>query len=81
MKQCCSYYQAKVDKEKTWFVVGTFRNEDHVAFERAIEGQTEILEFFVPQDQEDYFLILIQRLKEMGYILWFEKKDNRFCNA
>lgn len=77
-KQYCFYYQAVVDRKKTWFVVANFRNEDHIAFERAIEGQTNVFEFFVPREQEVYFLDLMQKLMAQGYVLWFEKKSNRF---
>jgi len=80
-KQYCSYYQARVLKEKTWFVVGMFRNEDHVAFERTMDGRPEILEFFVPESQETEFLWLMQALQKRGYVLGLEKLKNRFAEG
>ncbi len=71
------YYQAKVIKKKTWFVSGVFRNENNIAFARALEGYKDVFEFFVPQDQEEYFLYVINYLKNTGYVLSFEKKPNR----
>jgi hypothetical protein len=78
-KEYCTYYQARVEKNKTWFMVGSFRNDDHIAFERAFEGQTDLFEFFVPVDQEKYFLHLIQCLQKRGVVLEFEKKPNRLA--
>jgi len=77
MTNICSYYQAHVLVEKTWFIVGVFRNEDHIAFERTSDDRHDILEFFVPKDQEADFLTLIGMLQKRGYILSLEKLPNR----
>jgi hypothetical protein len=74
----CEYYQAKVLKEKTWFLSASIRNERNVAFARAITGKTDTFEFFVPKDQEKIFLHLIEALKKRGIIISVEKKPNRF---
>jgi hypothetical protein len=71
------YYQAKVLKEKTWFLSASIRNESNVAFARAIKGDTGTFEFFVPKDQEERFLSLMDALKKRGIILSLEKKPNR----
>jgi hypothetical protein len=78
-KQYCSYYQAQLERTKTWFVVGSLRNEDHIAFERAVDGQVGLFEFLVPQDQEQAFLHLMQYFLNHGHVLWLEKKPNRFA--
>lgn len=77
IKQYCEYYQARVKRETTWFVVGCFRNEDHIAFERTLDKQSEILEFFVPKGQEFFFLDLMSYMKRKGYVLQLEKHANR----
>jgi hypothetical protein len=77
-KDYCLYYQAGVTREKTWFVVGALRNEDHVAFERAMEGQQNTLEFLVPTDQESSFIEFVTHLQQCGFLLWFKKQANRF---
>ena len=73
----CQYYQATVLKIKTWFVSGVFRNEDNVVIARALEGCSDVFEFFVPQEQEGYFLELMGYLQQEGSVLSFEKKPNR----
>lgn len=71
------YYQATVVKKRAWFVSGCFRNEDHVAFARALNGSSTIFEFFVPQDQKERFLDLINYLLQDGAIVSYEQKENR----
>jgi len=73
----CEYYQATVFKKKTWFLSASIRNESNVAFARALEGMSDIFEFFVPKDQEERFLYLMQTLQNRGIILSLEKKPNR----
>ena len=73
----CEYYQANVLRKKTWFLSAAMRNESNVAFARALEGENDLFEFFVPKDQEERFLFLINTLKVRGIILNFEKKENR----
>jgi hypothetical protein len=77
----CLYYQAQVNREKTWFVVGALRNEDHVAFERAMENQPNTLEFLVPPDQEALFLEFINHLQQYGAIVAYKKHENRFLSS
>jgi hypothetical protein len=78
VNEYCLYYQAIVNREKTWFIVGALRNEDHIAFERAMDGQSDTLEFLVPPDQETLFLEFIQHLQHRGVVIKYEKQANRF---
>lgn len=73
----CQYYQARVRKEMAWFVVGGFRNEGNIAFVRAVDGSSDLLEFFVPEDCVDEFLHVVRYMQERGYFLTFEQLDNR----
>lgn len=73
----CEYYQAKVIKDKIWFLVGAFRNENHVVFDRALEGHDDVLEYFVTQEYEELFLDIINHFQKCGYVLSFEKMPNR----
>ncbi len=77
-KLYCLYYQATVQVTTTWFVIGSFRNEDHVAFERTPEGQNSVLEFFVPESQEATFLGVMGYMLDNGYVLKLEKLPNRY---
>jgi len=81
MKKYSEYYIAHVNISKTWFIGGIFRNEDNLAFERTIDGQNELLEFFVTRDLEQTFLALMDDLKAGGYIISWEKKPNRYLDT
>ncbi|KKQ33585.1 MAG: hypothetical protein US49_C0001G0265 [candidate division TM6 bacterium GW2011_GWF2_37_49] len=73
----CHYYQAQVNVPYTWFITGVFRNENNIVFERAMKDDSSRLEFFVAPDYEDLFLVIMQYLQKNGYVLNFEKKENR----
>lgn len=73
----CNYYLAKSLKEKTWFVVGCFRNEENLVFERTLNTSDSSLEFFVTPDLEDQFLKIMEYLQKNGYILELKKLENR----
>jgi len=77
----CEYYHAQTLKKKTWFVVGCFRNEDNLVFERTVDLEKSVLEFFVPQDNEERFLDVMNYLKKNGYVLSLEKLPNRLAKS
>ena len=74
------YYVADVLKEKTWFLSACMRGEENVALARALEGKKNVFEFFVPKDQEEDFLRVMEELKSRGVVLSLEKKENRIKN-
>lgn len=73
----CNYYLAKSIKEKTWFVVGCFRNEENLVFERTLDTTDSSLEFFVTPDLEAQFLKIMEYLQKNGYVLELKKLENR----
>ena len=73
----CEYYQAKVVKDKIWFIAGCLRNEDHLVFERALARHNNVLEYFVTKDREEEFLDYMKHFQKLGYVLALEKMPNR----
>lgn len=71
------YYQAHVQKELCWMVTATIRYCDHVAFDRTIDKEGSIFEFYVAPDLEDEFLSVAHRLLQKGIFLSLEKLPNR----
>jgi len=69
----CAYYQGYLVKEKSWFVVGVLRNEDHVCFERTVDKKTGLFEFFVPPAQEELFVRIMTHLQAQECLYSFEK--------
>jgi hypothetical protein len=76
-KKLCQYYQAHVDKKMTWFVVATLKSQENIQFDRTIDAEKSIFEFFVPAEVESQFLIVIHKLIETGYVSNLQKMENR----
>lgn len=73
----CSYYVANALREKIWFLSGVLRNESNLVLDRSLSPKENIFEFFVPTDQEEHFLSIMNYLQSRGIILSLEKKKNR----
>ena len=71
------YYQAHVQKELCWMVTATIRFMDHVAFDRTIDKENSIFEFYVAPDLEDEFLQVANRLLRRNIFLTLTKLPNR----
>ena len=70
----CLFYEVNVKIENTWFVVGVFRNEDHLAFERTSDNDRSVLEFYIPSACEKEFLHIINALQLQGDVLSYKKR-------
>ncbi len=77
MKQVSLYYVAAVEKKRCWFLAATLRGTEHVAFDRCIDKEKSIFEFFVPHDMRTVFLEVMEYLKKDGVILSLEQRENR----
>ena len=73
----CEYYQAKINRPLGWFLVATLKSFDHVAFDRTLDKEESVYEFFVPKAFEKDFLGLMNFLKQENILLSLEKKENR----
>ncbi len=75
--RCGSYYQAQVDPAHGWFFVGVLRSFEHMAFDRTLDVQTSLFEFFVPQDTEEHFLDLMDYFQQEQIVSELRKLPNR----
>jgi len=73
----CLYYQAHVDPPRGWILTAILRSYEHVAFDRTIDKERSIFEFFVPVDTEPYFLAAIKQLEDAGIVSGLVKMENR----
>lgn len=74
----CLYYQARLVKEKIWFVAGLLRAENNLVFDRSLsEKDSTLFEFFVPVENKDEFLAFIDCMMRRGYITSCESMQNR----
>ena len=76
----CVYYRANVDINMTWFFVATFRALESIAFDRTLDKTTGLFEFFVPQDQEQRFISVMNSYQASGLITNLTKLPNRLSD-
>ena len=73
----CTYYQALVSKKDTWFFVATVRSYEHMMFDRTIDTNKGLFEFFVPTDYEQQFLKVMDYYVRNGLVQNLHKLPNR----
>ena len=73
----CSYYQAYVKPQTGWFVVAALKSFDHLCFDRTVDVEASIFEFFVPEQYEPTFLDIMKWMEESGYVGEIKKLPNR----
>lgn len=71
------YYQADVVKKEAYMVTSTLRFSEHVAFDRCVDVENSIFEFFIAPGLEDEFVHIMKALQTAGYITAFTRLDNR----
>ena len=76
MNYCC-YYQARVQKADTWFLVAVLRSFEHIAFDRTLDKIEGIFEFFVPEAHEHIFLELMDYFLKEHVVFDVKKLSNR----
>lgn len=75
----CLYYQAHIQRKQAWFFVAVVRSYEHVMFDRTLDTQESIFEFFVPADTRDVFLSVMNRLEELGIVTHLHQLENRLA--
>lgn len=73
----CLYYQAHVLKKDCWFLVAILRSFEHLAFDRTIDKESSLFEFYVPQATQKYFLELMDYFQKNGIVLDLQEFPNR----
>jgi hypothetical protein len=58
-------------------VTAVLRSFEHLLFERALDKEQSIFEFFVPSENEKYFLDIMQVFEKKGIISNLQKLPNR----
>ncbi len=76
----CSYYKAKILRNKLWFVTGILKNEENWVFDRTLDKNNDILEFFVIPDFEEEFLYFMELFQKGGIVITLEKLPNRLID-
>ncbi len=74
----CAYYQARVVRKDTWLLVSFLRSHEHLAFDRTLDKEQSLFEFFVPESQEELFCSIMDSLKKRAIVSQLVKLPNRF---
>ena len=77
----CRYYQAHVVKPKTWFFVATLRSFEHCCFDRTLDAEQGLFEFFVPIGMEELFLGIMQQFQDSGILSSLNRLPNRMKHS
>jgi hypothetical protein len=80
MQKYSLYYQATVERTLCWFVVAALKTYDHLCFDRTIDAEKSIFEFFVPHDMEPLFLQVMHYFQQKGLVYNLQKLPNRLIN-
>ena len=71
------YFQANLLREKIWFVVGALKSQENLCFDRALDKQENLFEFFVPEARLTEFLQCMAYFEKQGYLFNLQQKPNR----
>ncbi len=77
----CSYYQACVTKPGTLFLVATLKSFDHLCFDRSLDPDAELFEFFVPPGCEQQFLDIMHYFEREKIVRDLKKLPNRLIEG
>ena len=76
----CAYYQAHVVRKECCFLVAILRSFEHLLFDRTLDKNESIFEFFVPVDNEKTFLELMQYLEKKEVVHSVTKLPSRLAD-
>lgn len=77
----CLYYQATIERSRCWLFTSILRSFEHLCFDRTIDAQASVFEFFVPHDNEQLFLSLMNYCKSIGLAHDFKQLPNRIAQS
>jgi len=73
----CAYFQAHVNRKETYHFVSILRSFDHVCFDRTINPEQGVFEFFVPPAAEKKFLHIMHYFINKNIVMNLKKLPNR----
>jgi hypothetical protein len=78
--ECGAYYQAHVVRKDCNYLVALLKSFDHMAFDRTIDVENSIFEFFVPDAMVPMFLDLMKHMEDIGAVSGLVQKPNRLAD-
>lgn len=72
-----AYFQAFIPPAASWFVTGALRSCEYMAFDRTLDVQGHIYEFFVPHCLVEDFVRLMNEFQQQGLVVDLKQLPNR----
>ena len=76
----CLYYQANINRSECWFFVAVLRSMEHLAFDRTLDKDSSLFEFFVPHTARPFFENMMKAFEQSGVVLSWKSLPNRLKN-
>lgn len=79
-KNYCPYYVANVDRHQSYYFVAIIKAFDNMVFDRTIDVEHSLFEFFVAPAYEQLFLDVMATFEAQGLVKNLRKLPNRLEN-
>lgn len=77
----CFYFQANIDRPRVWYFTATLRSFDNLCFDRTRDVTSSLFEFFVPEENKEFFMRLMDWYQAQGIVSNFSELPNRLRNS
>lgn len=78
-KNYCPYYTANVDRRQSYYFVAIIKAYDNMVFDRTIDADQSLFEFFVAPAYEQQFLNVMALFERKGLVTNLRKLPNRLA--
>lgn len=75
----CAYYQAIIKREECWLMTAALRSFEHMSFDRTLDKEKSLFEFFVAPDFERQFVEIMHYFEARGIVSQLQKLPNRLA--
>jgi len=74
------YYTANIDRHQSYYFVAIIKAFDNMVFDRTIDVEQSLFEFFVAPAYEQLFLDVMARFAKEGLVANLQQSENRLID-
>lgn len=71
------YYQARIERSLCWFVIASLKSFEHVCFDRTLNPEESLFEFYVSPDTKDIFEEVMHYFQARNLVFDLKQLPNR----
>ena len=71
------YFQAVVQRQYCWKFVALLKSFEHLAFDRTLDNEKSIFEFYVPEELVSDFKYVMKYFEDSGLVKELKQLPNR----